>query len=123
GIGHGLHDDGSVAAHANAANIDGHRAAAWLWPSFGHVWPPLPQDVPDRTAGVNATGSASPLAAMRADAGDLDHRRFRHEAGSARGRRQCRGHVLRLGLPYCAVALTDQEYHERSSGMIVHASD
>src|SRR5262249_56878240 len=96
---------------------------ACVWPGFAHAGPRWAQEVPDGAAGVNATGSASRLAAMRADAGDLDHWRFRHEAGSARGRCQRRGDVLRGRLSHCAAALANQKYHERSGGGIVYASD
>src|SRR5215471_8456788 len=60
-------------------------------------------------------------AAMRADAADLDHRRFRSEAGRARGRLQFRRNLRGRGLADGSTALAEQEHHEIASRMRVHA--
>src|SRR5258708_4882271 len=59
-------------------------------------------------------------AAVGADTGELDHRRFRREAGGAGGRGQRRSDVDRGGLADGAAALADQEHHELAGGVIVH---
>src|SRR2546430_1624334 len=66
---------------------------------------------------------ASRLAAVIADAGELDQRRFRREASGARSRCQRRGDLLGGGLADGAAALANQEHHERAGGVVVHASD
>src|SRR5262249_3322894 len=65
---------------------------------------------------------ASCRAAVGADAGELDHRRFRRKTSGARGRCQRRGDLLGGGLADGAAALADQEHHEGPSGVVVHAS-
>jgi hypothetical protein len=100
GIGHGLHDDGRATTHEHAAHIHGHRPAALLRPDFGHVWLLWRREVPDCALAVNAaahaqpraiytlsplSGVCSPRLAVRADAAELDHRRFGRKAGGARG--------------------------------------
>src|SRR5664279_2842780 len=61
--------------------------------------------------------------AMRADAGDLDHRRFRREAGGARGGSDGVGHRGTGGLAHGAAFLADQEHHRIAAFVILHAGD
>src|SRR5215510_10696350 len=96
------------------------------------------REVPDCAAVVNAPGSranarqshglspssvGSPRLAVRADAGELDHRRFRRKAGGARRGGQRGGDVARRRLPDGAAALADEKHHQRAGGVIVHAGD
>src|SRR5262245_58220978 len=62
-------------------------------------------------------------AAVRADAADLDDRRFRREAGGARGRGERAGHFGRRCFTDRAAALADQERDQLAGGVIVHAGD
>src|SRR5262249_27124883 len=90
---------------------------------FGLLWR---SGVPDTAPAVNAPGSRTdarqrhglsplirvfPRLAVRADAGELDHRRFRREAGGARRRGQRGGNLVRRRLPDGAAALADQKHH------------
>jgi len=61
--------------------------------------------------------------AMRADAGDLDHRRLWRKAGGARGGLNSVGDRGRSGLADRAAPLADQEYHRISVGVILHTPD
>src|SRR5262245_55444552 len=92
------------------------------------------REVPDCVAVVNAPGSranaglspssvGSPRLAVRADAGKLDHWRFRRKAGGARRGGQRRGDVVRRRLPDGAAALADEKHHQRAGGVIVDAGD
>src|SRR5215468_9887821 len=102
---------------------------------FGLLWR---REVPDCAVAVNAPGSrpnarqshglspspvGSPRLAVRADADELDHRRFRREAGGARRGGQRRGDVGRRRLPDGAAALADEKHHQRAGGVIVDAGD
>ena len=57
GVGHGLHDDGRVAADDDAADVDGHRPAALLRSGFDHVGLLCRRQVPDGAGCVNAHGA------------------------------------------------------------------
>src|SRR5215831_7819796 len=102
---------------------------------FGLLWR---TEVPDCAVAVNAPGSrtangiyglspssgvCSPRLAVRADAGELNHRRLGRKAGGARGGGQRRRDVARGRLPHGTAALADQKHHERAGGVIVHAGD
>jgi hypothetical protein len=63
------------------------------------------------------------FAAVRANAGDLDHRRLRREARCACGGAQLLGHRGGRRLADHAAALADQEHHEVAAGVIVDAGD
>src|SRR5215831_6415069 len=78
---------------------------------------------PRQTHGLPPLSVGSPRLAVRADAGELDHRRFRRKAGGARRGGQRRGDVARRRLPDGAAALADEKHHQRAGGVIVHAGD
>src|SRR5262245_32376976 len=59
--------------------------------------------------------------AVRADAGEFDHRRLGSEAGGACRRRERGGHLGRGRLADRPAALADQKDHQRADGVIVHA--
>src|SRR5262245_32292657 len=61
--------------------------------------------------------------AIRADAGDLDHRRFRRKARGTGGALERFRNLLRGRLAYFAAALADQEYHEIVGAVTVRTSD
>src|SRR5664279_6417859 len=61
--------------------------------------------------------------AMRADAGNLDHRRLGREARRARRSLDGVGDRGRGGLADRAAFLTDQEHHRIAAVVIVHAGD
>jgi len=61
--------------------------------------------------------------AMRADAGDLDHRRFRREAGGARSGLDGVGDRGRGRLADGAALLADQEHHRIAAVVILYAGD
>src|SRR5439155_19812797 len=65
----------------------------------------------------------SPHCAMGANPADLDHRRFRGEAGAARRGAQRGGDLRRGGFADRAAALANQKHHEVAGGMRVHAGD
>src|SRR5215218_10880473 len=65
----------------------------------------------------------SAVAAMRADAADLDHRRFRREPGGARGILHSLRHGRRSGFADRPTALANQEYDEIIHAVLVDAGD
>src|SRR5262245_55890098 len=78
--------------------------------------------LPDRPVVVNvgAFTLLLTLAAMGADAGDLDHRRFRRESDRISGGFYRRGDFRGGRLPDRATAFADQEHHQIAGRMGVH---
>src|SRR5665213_2495392 len=74
-------------------------------------------------AGADTINATSRRFAVRADAGDFDHRRLRRKAGGARGGLDGVGDRGRGRLAHRAAFFADQKHHRIVAVVILHAGD